>query len=119
MLLVQGPARWEASVRRGGSRPDLLLRPAGTFITEWKEGAQLCEAFLAGDDRSFQAVADRLVLLAQFLHFDGWLINIENTLSVSGLSGVASRPSPCYLGVSLRRVLPSPCPHPGRLPGSP
>lgn len=56
---------------------------AGTFITEWKAGGQLCEAFLAGDERSYRAVADQLVLIAQFFRFDGWLINIENSLSVS------------------------------------
>ncbi|XP_008046496.1 cytosolic endo-beta-N-acetylglucosaminidase [Carlito syrichta] len=53
----------------------------GTFITEWNEGGKLCEAFLAGDEHSYQAVADRLVQIAQFFHFDGWLINIENSLS--------------------------------------
>lgn len=56
---------------------------AGTFIAEWKEGGRLCEAFLAGDERSYQAVADQLVLIAQFFRFDGWLINIESSLSVS------------------------------------
>lgn len=81
------------------------LLSTGTFITEWKEGGQLCEAFLAGDDRSYQAVADRLVLMAQFLHFDGWLINIENSLSVS----TAFLVSPAVSWSSPR-------PHPGLLP---
>ncbi|XP_008847885.1 cytosolic endo-beta-N-acetylglucosaminidase isoform X2 [Nannospalax galili] len=53
----------------------------GTFITEWQDGAKLCEAFLAGDESSYQAVADRLVQIAQFFRFEGWLINIENSLS--------------------------------------
>lgn len=67
----------------------------GTFITEWKEGGRLCEAFLAGDERSYQAVADQLVLIAQFFRFDGWLINIENSLSVSIASlPVLAQPSP-------------------------
>lgn len=67
----------------------------GTFITEWKEGERLCEAFLAGDERSYQAVADQLVLIAQFFRFDGWLINIENSLSVSIASlPVLAQPSP-------------------------
>ncbi|XP_059527383.1 cytosolic endo-beta-N-acetylglucosaminidase isoform X1 [Myotis daubentonii] len=74
-LVTVPPVGWTNAAHRHG------VRVLGTFITEWKEGGQLCEAFLAGDDRSFQAVADRLVLLAQFLHFDGWLINIENSLS--------------------------------------
>lgn len=84
----------------------LLSCPAGTFITEWKEGGQRCEAFLAGDDRSYQAVADQLVLMAQFLRFDGWLINIENSLSVStAFLVVLVQPSPCCHGASLHCVL--------------
>lgn len=90
--------------------PNLLLScPAGTFITEWKEGGQLCEAFLGGDDRSYQAVADRLVLMAQFLRFDGWLINIENSLSVSTAFLVAPvQPSPCCHGCPSTVSLASP-----------
>ncbi|KFO35674.1 Cytosolic endo-beta-N-acetylglucosaminidase, partial [Fukomys damarensis] len=57
----------------------------GTFITEWNDGGKLCEAFLAGDPRSYQAVADQLVQIAQFFRFDGWLINIENSLSVAAV----------------------------------
>lgn len=74
----------------------------GTFITEWKEGGRLCEAFLAGDERSYQAVADQLVLIAQFFRFDGWLINIENSLSVSIASlPVLAQPSPWPCAVPL------------------
>lgn len=73
---------------------------AGTFITEWQEGGKLCEAFLAGDERSFQAVADRLVQIAQFFRFDGWLINIENSLSVSiSVGSWCPSPSPLALQV--------------------
>ncbi|XP_074199939.1 cytosolic endo-beta-N-acetylglucosaminidase isoform X5 [Camelus bactrianus] len=61
---------------------------SGTFITEWKKGKQLCEAFLAGDERSRQAVADQLVLMAQFFRFDGWLINIENSLSLAAVGNL-------------------------------
>lgn len=72
-----------------------LSRPTGTFITEWKEGERLCEAFLAGDERSYQAVARQLVLIAQFFRFDGWLINIENSLSVSTPAPGAWPTGPC------------------------
>lgn len=65
--------------------PDLVTFPAGTFITEWKNGALLCESFLSGHEGSYQAVADKLVQIAQFFRFDGWLINIENSLSVSAI----------------------------------
>ena len=60
--------------------PDLLL--SGTFITEWTDGAVVCEAFLK-DEESYRAVADRLVQISHCYGFDGWLINIENSLSVS------------------------------------
>lgn len=55
---------------------------AGTFITEWNDGAVTCEAFLK-DEESYRAVADRLVQICYCYGFDGWLINIENALSVS------------------------------------
>lgn len=44
-----------------------------------------CEAFLK-DEESYRAVADRLVKICYSYGFDGWLINIENTLSVSHVS---------------------------------
>ncbi|KAM7069064.1 cytosolic endo-beta-N-acetylglucosaminidase [Molossus nigricans] len=78
-MVTVPPVGWINAAHRHG------VCVLGTFITEWKEGGQLCEAFLAGDDRSYQAVADRLVLMAQFLHFDGWLINIENSLSLAAV----------------------------------
>lgn len=54
----------------------------GTFITEWTDGAAMCEAFLK-DEESYRAVADKLVQISHCYGFDGWLINIENELSVS------------------------------------
>ncbi|XP_016061789.1 PREDICTED: cytosolic endo-beta-N-acetylglucosaminidase [Miniopterus natalensis] len=78
-MVTVPPVCWTNAAHRHG------VCVLGTFITEWKEGGQLCEAFLGGDDRSYQAVADRLVLMAQFLRFDGWLINIENSLSVAAV----------------------------------
>lgn len=54
----------------------------GTFITEWTDGATTCEAFLK-DEESYRAVADKLVQISYCYGFDGWLINIENALSVS------------------------------------
>ncbi|KAG9343709.1 hypothetical protein JZ751_013087 [Albula glossodonta] len=52
----------------------------GTFITEWTDGGKMCELFLAGEE-SYRSVADKLVQIAHCYGFDGWLINIENTLS--------------------------------------
>lgn len=63
----------------------LLFSAPGTFITEWNDGALTCEAFLK-DEESYRAVADRLVKICYCYGFDGWLINIENALSVSHIS---------------------------------
>lgn len=63
----------------------LLFLAPGTFITEWNDGAVTCEAFLK-DEESYRAVADRLVQICYCYGFDGWLINIENALSVSHIS---------------------------------
>ncbi|XP_051744430.1 cytosolic endo-beta-N-acetylglucosaminidase [Ctenopharyngodon idella] len=52
----------------------------GTFITEWTDGAKICEAFLA-DEESYRAAADKLVQISYCYGFDGWLVNIENVLS--------------------------------------
>ena len=60
----------------------LILFFPGTFITEWNDGAAMCESFLK-DEESYRAVADRLVQISHGHAFDGWLINIENSLSVS------------------------------------
>lgn len=43
----------------------------------------MCEAFLAAGAEAYGAVSDQLARIAQHYRFDGWLINIENTLSVS------------------------------------
>lgn len=56
---------------------------AGTFITEWTEGKKTCESFLAGQAEAYSAVAKQLARIASFYRFDGWLVNIENELSVS------------------------------------
>ncbi|KAG8446563.1 hypothetical protein GDO86_014134 [Hymenochirus boettgeri] len=60
----------------------------GTFITEWEKGAKTCESFLAGEEATYKALADKMVLLAEYYKFDGWLINIENVLSAVAVSNV-------------------------------
>ncbi|KAM6175555.1 cytosolic endo-beta-N-acetylglucosaminidase [Erethizon dorsatum] len=73
------PVGWTNAAHRHG------VCVLGTFITEWSDGAKLCEAFLAGDSHSYQTVANQLVQIAQFFRFDGWLVNIENSLSVAAV----------------------------------
>ncbi|XP_040186651.1 cytosolic endo-beta-N-acetylglucosaminidase [Rana temporaria] len=60
----------------------------GTFITEWEDGAKVCESILSGEESTYKAVADQMVMLAQFYRFDGWLVNIENVLSPLAVSRV-------------------------------
>ena len=48
----------------------------GTIITEWKEGKIRCSKLLENID----AATDQLALIQNFFGFDGWLVNIENTL---------------------------------------
>lgn len=55
---------------------------SGTFITEWTDGAAVCETFLSSEE-SYRAVADKLVQISHYYGFEGWLVNIENPLSVS------------------------------------
>ncbi|XP_051905611.1 cytosolic endo-beta-N-acetylglucosaminidase [Hippocampus zosterae] len=67
------PAVWTNAAHKHGV---LVL---GTFITEWDDGAATCEAFL--QEERYREVADKLVEMSSYYGFDGWLINIENTLS--------------------------------------
>ncbi|XP_017586132.1 PREDICTED: cytosolic endo-beta-N-acetylglucosaminidase, partial [Corvus brachyrhynchos] len=71
------PVVWTNAAHRNG------VPVLGTFITEWTDGEKLCEAFLAGGEEAYGAVAKQLARIAQHYRFDGWLVNIENTLSVS------------------------------------
>lgn len=51
----------------------------GTFITEWNVGSDLCAAAFASE-ASAEEVASKLASIAERYGFEGWLINIENTL---------------------------------------
>ncbi|XP_060945922.1 cytosolic endo-beta-N-acetylglucosaminidase [Limanda limanda] len=79
------PAVWTSAAHKHG------VVVIGTFITEWNDGAKACEAFLK-DEESYRAVADKLVQISHYYGFDGWLINIENTLSE-----VAVKNTPLFL----------------------
>ncbi|TKS92353.1 Cytosolic endo-beta-N-acetylglucosaminidase [Collichthys lucidus] len=79
------PAMWTNAAHKHG------VVVIGTFITEWSDGAVKCEAFLK-DEESYRAVADKLVQISHYYGFDGWLVNIENTLSE-----VAVKNTPLFL----------------------
>ncbi|XP_030645628.1 cytosolic endo-beta-N-acetylglucosaminidase [Chanos chanos] len=76
------PAMWTNAAHKHGV---LCL---GTFITEWTVGREVCEKFLAGEE-AYRAVADKLVQIAHAYGFDGWLINIENSLSATAVKNTA------------------------------
>lgn len=61
----------------------------GTFITEWKGGAKLCQEFLASEETVIKTV-DRLIAIAVHHSFDGWLINIENDIKTEQIDNLKS-----------------------------
>lgn len=67
-----------------------LLLP-GTLITEWDDGKKRCETFLSSED-SYKALADKLVEISAYYGFDGWLVNIENVIEVSGVCYIILKP---------------------------
>ncbi|KAK2528352.1 Engase [Columba guinea] len=73
------PVCWTNAAHRNG------VPVLGTFITEWTDGERLCEAFLAGGEEAFRAVGEQLARIAQHYGFDGWLVNLENTLSAAAV----------------------------------
>ncbi|KAM3847089.1 cytosolic endo-beta-N-acetylglucosaminidase isoform 2-T3 [Vipera latastei] len=76
-LVTIPPVVWTNAAHRNGV---LML---GTFITEWIEGEKICQSFLASEEEAYLAVAKQLAAIAEFYRFDGWLINIENSLHVA------------------------------------
>ncbi|KAM6966085.1 cytosolic endo-beta-N-acetylglucosaminidase [Tautogolabrus adspersus] len=78
LMVTIPPAMWTNAAHKHG------VVMIGTFITEWTDGAAICESFLK-DEESYRAVADKLVQISHCYGFDGWLINIENSLSEGAL----------------------------------
>ncbi|NXX10338.1 ENASE acetylglucosaminidase, partial [Podargus strigoides] len=76
------PVCWTNAAHRNG------VPVLGTFITEWTDGEKLCEAFLAGGEEAYGAVSQQLARIAQHYCFDGWLVNIENTLSAAAVGNL-------------------------------
>ena len=54
----------------------------GTLITEWDAGRERCEQFLQTEE-AYVTLAEKLIQIAAYYKFDGWLINIENKIEVS------------------------------------
>lgn len=95
------PPTWTNVAHRHG------VLSMGTIITEWDAGAKLCHRFvmehftvytcmynftdyishtctysLLSDESKVVQFAQRLVDMAEYYNFDGWLVNIENPIHV-------------------------------------
>ena len=70
------PPCWTNSCHRHG------VKVLGTFITEWDEGEKICSQILETRG-SYERFAKKLAEIACYYNFDGWLVNIENRISVS------------------------------------
>lgn len=53
-----------------------MLKVLGTFIVEYDEGKTKAEQFLK-DDETASLLVQKLVDLAAYFRFDGWLLNFE------------------------------------------
>jgi len=56
-----------------------VVQVLGTLITEWDDGKAKCETFLKTEETA-QQTARQLAAIAAYFGFDGWLLNIENSL---------------------------------------
>lgn len=70
------PPCWTNAAHRHG------VLSLGTVITEWHDGARLCSELLASEG-NVQLFVTKLIAIAEYYNFDGWLINIENPIHVS------------------------------------
>jgi mannosyl-glycoprotein endo-beta-N-acetylglucosaminidase len=61
------------------------LQMLGTFITEFGQGKLRSQELFASRE-SAEVVADQLVALALHYGFEGWLVNIENSLTAQQAS---------------------------------
>lgn len=74
------PATWTNAAHSNG------VLSMGTIITEWEDGTQTCNHLLSSVD-NVEKFVDQCVSLANYYQFDGWLVNIENSLQVSVING--------------------------------
>ncbi|XP_072028003.1 cytosolic endo-beta-N-acetylglucosaminidase-like [Amphiura filiformis] len=70
------PPSWTNAAHKNGT---LML---GTVITEWNDGAERCKQVFASES-AYKTFADKLVAIAKYYKFDGWLVNIENPIAAT------------------------------------
>jgi len=82
-LVSPPPPAWTNAAHRHG------VKILGTFITEGEQGRSYCEQLFSNQEQC-QLTARQLVRIAEYYGFDGWLVNIENTLDNSSSSSSSS-----------------------------
>ena len=80
-LVTIPPLMWIETAHKNG------VKVLGTFITEWDHGANNCLTMF-GSVQSSIHFAKKLADIALTYNFDGWLINIENVLTVDGVENI-------------------------------
>ncbi|XP_072167910.1 cytosolic endo-beta-N-acetylglucosaminidase-like [Diadema setosum] len=68
------PPGWTDAAHKNGT---LML---GTMITEWQDGKKRCEEIFQSET-AYKTFADKMVEIAKYYNFDGWLVNIENPIA--------------------------------------
>jgi endo-beta-N-acetylglucosaminidase D len=58
---------------------------SGTLITEWDDGKAIWDK-LTADPAMLRQTALLLIQIAEHYGFDGWLINVENSIQVTNCS---------------------------------
>ncbi|XP_008804109.2 cytosolic endo-beta-N-acetylglucosaminidase 1 [Phoenix dactylifera] len=80
-LVTLPPPCWTNAAHTHG------VKVLGTFLTEWDEGAAICNTLLSSKT-SARMYAERLTELATALGFDGWLVNMEVNLDLQQIDNL-------------------------------
>lgn len=78
-LVTLPPPGWVNAAHKHG------VKVLGTFLTEWDEGALVCDQLFSSTEYA-RMCAERLAELAVALGFDGWLINMEVKVNSSEIA---------------------------------
>jgi len=59
----------------------------GTLITEWDLGTSICQKIFSSK-LAVEKLVTKMVDITRFYNFDGWLINIENTIEKEWIENI-------------------------------
>ncbi|XP_055328194.1 cytosolic endo-beta-N-acetylglucosaminidase-like [Paramacrobiotus metropolitanus] len=82
-LVTIPPTGWINAAHKNG------VSVFGTFITEWDDGKAIWQRLL-NDENLLTRVASLLVQIADYYGFEGWLINIENSIEPENVDQVVN-----------------------------